>query len=92
MVRQMTIGNNGIVYLQNATLVSIAGDTATIESAWGAAGFVWRGEITDATKIMHDDGSPAALSSFSAGQMVTVTGQIDTTSVEPAIRVQFLRE
>ncbi len=92
VTHQMTIGNNGIVYLQNATLEAISGESATIESSWGAESFSWHGEITSATKVFAGDGSAAALSDLEPGQLVTVTGQIDTSSATPAIEVQFIRE
>ncbi len=81
---ELHIADSGLILLRSARIVSIAGPTLMLETAWGRNKFMWTVH-TDAyqyearsagTKFLTRDGTPITINDLQLGDLVTVTGTL----------------
>lgn len=87
----MTIANNGLVYVKNATITSVSNKTLFVSISWGKADFPWTVETTYVTQFLRKDGTRGTLADFKAGDRVSVSGMLVSSSTEPLLRAKSVR-
>lgn len=95
----MHIANNGLVLLRSARVVSVDGTTIVVSTAWGSADFAWTVHTNASSYGTHDfgtrfltyDGKKSSLADMQIGNLVTITGTLDTKAVEPTLDADTVR-
>jgi hypothetical protein len=96
---EVHIANNGLVLLRAAKVVSVNGTTLTLSTAWGSNTFTWTvrtaasssGKHNYGTQFIDLHGDAVASGAISSGDLVTVTGMLDTSTKEPTLDADTVR-
>jgi len=89
---EVHIANNGFVLIRNATITSVSGTVINAEIAWGSSTLTWAVHTDGRTEFVRSDGEQGALSDFTEGDVVGITGKLDPTLSEPTIIAETVRE
>lgn len=96
---EMHIANNGLTLLRSARVVAVDGTTITAHTTWGSVAFVWtvRTNATQyetrewGTRFLTVDGNKNSLANIQPGDLVTITGTLDSTADVPTIDADSVR-
>ena len=96
---EVHIANNGLVLLRAAKVVSVNGSTLTLSTAWGSSNFIWTVRTTVSSSGKHNygtqfldlNGNAEAPGTIAAGDLVTVTGPLDTNAKGPTLDADTVR-
>jgi hypothetical protein len=96
---EVHIANNGLVLLRNAQVIAINGDTLTVSTAWGSTNFRWLVRTNSSTYETHHfgtdfltrDGQTLSIQDIAVGDVVIVTGMLDSTTQEPTLNADVVR-
>ena len=91
LMREMTVANNGMIYIRNASVNSVQGSTIIASIAWGRQLFVWTIHTDGSTRFIGDSGEAGALKDIGAGAAITVSGSLDVGEGGQAIEAQYVR-
>ena len=89
---EITIANNGTVYLKDAVLASVSGNTITANIAWGSATFTWKLQMSPNTRFVGQDGKQINQTDLVVGDYVSILGKLQTNAVKPTIDVQNIQK
>lgn len=87
----ITIANNGLTYLKNATVTGVSGHTLTASISWGKADFPWTVETSYVTLFLLKSGTSGTLESIHVGDQVSITGMLEVNATEPTIKAKSIR-
>lgn len=82
---EITVANNGTVYLKDAVLTGISGQTITATISWGSSVFAWTIQMSPKTHFVGQDGKNITQTDFAAGDYISVSGKLNTNAIEPTI-------
>jgi len=86
------IANDGLTYVQGATVASIGNGTISISIAWGGATFNWTVTTNSNTKFITAAGEKGTIEGIQVGNYIDVTGLLSQGGATPIIAAQFIRE
>ena len=86
------IANNGLALLRGARVVSVSGNIIRVAMEWGSTSFTWSVITQYNTQYLNAKGEKAALSDIQAGDILTVTGTLNTGGTENEVLAQYIRE
>jgi hypothetical protein len=94
-MHEVNIANNGLVYLENVRVDSTSDSLITVGISWGRTTFPWVIDTTSGkggTKFIQSNGDVGSIADVQAGDIVSITGMLDTTMMQPTINAQYVRE
>lgn len=86
------IANDGLTYVQGATVTSIGNSTISIAIVWGGASFNWTAVTNSNTKFITASGEKGTFIGIQVGDYIDVTGLLTQGGNTPIIAAQFIRE
>ena len=86
------IANNGLALLRGTRVVSVSGNVIRVAMEWGSTSFTWSVITQHNTQYLNAKGEKAALSDVQAGDILTVTGTLNTGGTENEVLAQYIRE
>jgi hypothetical protein len=86
------IANDGLTYVQGASVASIGNGTISIALAWGGATFNWTVTTNSNTKFYSKSGEKGTIEGIQVGDYIDVTGALAQGGATPIIAAQFIRE
>lgn len=89
--RELTIANNGLVFLRGAKVESASGSGFTVVIEWSSMSQTWSVHTSSATKYYDVDGHLLKAPVLRAGDGITVTGTIVPGAVGNSIDAQYVR-
>ncbi|MDO8481678.1 MAG: hypothetical protein Q7S75_01175 [bacterium] len=89
---EVHIANNGLVLLRGARVISVSGNTIHLGMTWGSSDVTWAALTHYNTKFLTSDGQKETMADISVGDIVTVTGTLSASGVEPIVNADFVRE
>jgi len=98
-VLQVTIANNGTVYLKGARIESISGKNLVVSTTWKVVKIQWTivtngssyGKHQFGTSFFDSKGNNLAISDFNVGDIISVSGTLDVDSEVPTINADYIR-
>ena len=75
---EVHIANNGFVLIRNATITSISGTTIEAEITWGSSTLTWEVQTDGKTDFVRSDGEKGTLTGLTEGNIITITGELDS--------------
>ena len=94
-LREINIANDGLVYIKSTTIESVSAGIIVADVSWGTMTLEWNVNINTGkggTNFIQPDGNPGSLADIQPGEVVTISGMLDTTAPEPTINAQYVRE
>ncbi len=98
-ILELHIANNGMTYIQGARVVSISGVTITLAMAWNNVTLEWAvhtdesyaGKRHFGTRFLDHAGKYISISDIHVGDIVTVSGDLDTHVNGLAVKADTVR-
>lgn len=87
---EMHIANNGLALVRGARIESLGKNSVTVVAQWGSQTFQWSVEVAPDTKLLNGKGE-ALQRSLRVGDIVTISGELDTSEGSPTIAAKFIR-
>lgn len=91
-MREVHIANNGLVLLRGARVTSIGGNVIHVGITWGTSNVTWAVATTQFTKFLTPAGEKGGLEDIRIGDIVTVTGSLVASGIEPTVDTDIVRE
>lgn len=96
---EIHIADNGLVLMRSARVVAVSGTTILVSTTWGLADFRWvvRTNATSyethnfGTRFLSRDGTKLSYMDIHEGDLVTITGALDSTASEPTLNADSVR-
>ncbi|RJQ35399.1 hypothetical protein C4556_00350 [Candidatus Parcubacteria bacterium] len=89
---EVHIANNGLMLLRGARVISTSDNTIRVGMAWGLADFTWTVNKNSGTKFFTSKGEKGTSAEIRVGDIVTVTGMLVESGIEPTIDATFVSE
>lgn len=90
-VHEVNIANTGLIVLRGARVLSISGTAIRVGMTWGSAELSWAVRTERSTRFFDSEGEQEALDDVQIGDIIMVTGTLDTGGAEPSIRADFVK-
>jgi hypothetical protein len=91
-MHEMHIANTGLTLLRGATVISNANGVIRVAMEWGSADFIWVVSTDSKTRYFDAKGEAETLNDVEVDDVVTVTGMLIESGVQPTIRAEFVSE
>ncbi len=91
-MHEMHIANTGLTLLRGATVISNTNGVIRVAMEWGNASFVWAVTTDSSTQFYDAKGEHETLNNVQVDDIVTITGMLTESGVQPTIHAQFVSE
>ncbi|MBV9159358.1 MAG: hypothetical protein JO019_02045 [Candidatus Kaiserbacteria bacterium] len=89
---QISIAGNGQVMVRNAQVVSVSGSEIVAMTGWGSTAITWTIETSGSTRFTPENGSRAALKLIKKGDLISFSGELDTSLSHPTVIATVVRD
>ncbi len=98
-ILELHIADNGMIFLQGATVVSVLDKTLILSAQWHQLDFKWVVETNESyygvrhfgTTFLDTHGKPISIADIRPGDSITVSGRLDTNQTKPMIKADTIR-
>lgn len=88
----ITIASDGLVHLRDARVVSISGNAIEVSVSFDGDDFAWIADTSAATKFPDGSGRNQSISAIRSGDIVDVTGELQSGGATPTLAATFVRD
>jgi len=98
-ILELHIAANGLVFLQGTKVISISGNNIVVVTSWNNLNFTWLVQTNESyygkhhfgTSFYDASGKVIALADLQPGDIITVSGMMQTNYTEPVVKADVIR-
>ncbi|OGG50300.1 hypothetical protein A2763_01395 [Candidatus Kaiserbacteria bacterium RIFCSPHIGHO2_01_FULL_54_36] len=92
VMRQVSIANNGQIFLRGGTVVVASGMEVLVSITWDGVQLPWLVQLSSKTRFFSSDGEEKAFSILVPGDIITVTGTLGNNGKGPIVNAKYIRD
>ncbi len=98
-IQGVNIANSGMIYIQGAKVLSVSGNQIVVSVSWNVVKMQWTVNTNESyynkrhfgTGFLDSKGNRVFITDIHAGDIISVSGVLDTNFADPTIKADFVR-
>ena len=98
-ILEVHIASTGMIFIQNAKVVSIDETNIMVSTSWNSLNLIWKIQTNElyygkrhfGTSFLDSKGKILSINDIKIGNSITISGDLDTNSIEPIVKADVIR-